>query len=60
MKSCCRCGRCNYRKGVIMIIPMIITTILFSLCIIGEIYEIRNEDDEDKKKKLWLFSHDLY
>lgn len=35
-----------------MILPMIITTILFSLCIIGEIYEIRNEDDEDRKKKL--------
>lgn len=43
-----------------MMIPMIITTILFSLCIIGEIYEIRNEDDEDRKKKLWLFNHGLY
>lgn len=27
---------------------------------IGEIYEIRNEDDEDRKKKLWLFNHGLY
>ena len=40
--------------------PMIITTILFSLCIVGEIYEIRNEDDEDRRKKAWLFDHDLY
>ena len=43
-----------------MIMPMIIATILFSLCIVGEIYEIRIEDDEDRKKKAWLFSHGLY
>lgn len=43
-----------------MVIPMIITTILFSFCVVGEIYEIRNEDDGDRKKKLWLFNHGLY
>ena len=43
-----------------MVIPMIITTTLFSLCVVGEIYEIQNEDDKDRKKKLWLFNHDLY
>lgn len=43
-----------------MIIPMVIATFLFSLCVVGEIYEIRNENDEDKKKKLWLFNHGLY
>ena len=43
-----------------MILPMIIATILFSLCVAGEIYEICNEDDEDRKKKAWLFNHGLY
>lgn len=43
-----------------MVIPMIIKTILFLLCIVGESYEIRNEDDEDRKKKSWLFNHGLY
>ena len=43
-----------------MILSIIITTVLFSLCLAGEIYEIRTEDDEDKKKKLWLFNHGLY
>jgi len=43
-----------------MILPMIITTIFFLLCIIGEIYELRTENKEDRKKKLWLFNHGLY
>ncbi len=33
---------------------------LLSLAFVGWIYEIRNEDEEDKKKKLWLFNHGLY
>ena len=39
---------------------MIITMILFLLCIVGEIYEIRNEDDEDRRKKVWLFDRGFY
>lgn len=39
---------------------MIITTILLILGTVAEIYEIRNETEEDKKKKIWLFEHGLY
>ena len=39
---------------------MIITTILLILGTVAEIYEIKNETKEDKKKKIWLFEHGLY
>ena len=42
------------------IVHAFLTLTLFSLCVVGEIYEIRNEDDGDRKKKLWLFNHGLY
>ena len=34
-------------------------TLTISTPIINDM-EIRNEDDEDRKKKLWLFNHGLY
>lgn len=39
------------------------TILLVSLLLlgfVGWIYEIRNETEEDKKKKLWLFKHGFY
>lgn len=38
----------------------ILFVILFVPGLIGWIYEIRNETEEDKKKKIWLFEHGLY
>ena len=38
----------------------ILIAILTLLVIIGSIYEIRNETEDDKKKKTWLFEHGLY
>lgn len=34
--------------------------VLTLLGTIGSIYEMRNETEEDKKKKMWLFEHGLY
>ena len=42
---------------------IVMTILLVSLLLlgfVGWIYEIRNETEEDKKKKLWLFEHGLY
>ena len=39
---------------------MIAVLILTSLGLLGWIYEIRNETEEDKQKKLSLFEHGLY
>jgi hypothetical protein len=39
---------------------MIIITALLILGTVAEIYEIKNETEEDKKKKIWLFEHGLY
>ena len=39
---------------------IILLVSLLLLGFIGWIYEIRNEDDEDKRKKLWLFNHGFY
>ena len=39
---------------------VILFVILFVPGLIGWIYEIRNETEEDKKKKIWLFEHGLY
>lgn len=36
---------------------MIITAVLSILGTVAEIYEIKNETKEDKKKKIWLFEH---
>lgn len=38
----------------------IIMIILLLLSIIGWVYEIRNETEEDRVKKIWLFEHGLY
>jgi len=39
---------------------IILIVALTLLCIIGSIYEMRNETEDDKKKKIWLFEHGLY
>jgi Na+/proline symporter len=38
----------------------ILMIILVLLGVIGWIYEIRNETEEDRIKKKWLFEHGLY
>lgn len=38
----------------------ILMIILTLLGIIGWVYEIRNETEEDRIKKMWLFDHNLY
>jgi len=39
---------------------IILIAVLTLLGIISSIYEIRNETEDDKKKKKWLFEHGLY
>ena len=39
---------------------VIIMIILLLLSIIEWVYEIRNETEEDRAKKMWLFDHGLY
>ncbi len=34
--------------------------ILMLLSVIGWIYEMLTETEDDKKKKMWLFDHGLY
>ena len=38
----------------------ILMIILTLLGIIGWAYEIRNETEEDRIKRMWLFDHHLY
>jgi len=46
------------QTGVYM--TVIIMIILLLLSIIEWVYEIRNETEEDRAKKMWLFDHGLY
>jgi len=39
---------------------VILMIILTLLSVIGWVYEIRNETEEDKIEKMWLFDHGLY
>ncbi len=39
---------------------VILMIILMLLSVMGWIYEMRTETEDDKKKKMWLFDHDLY
>ena len=39
---------------------LMMSVILFTLGLIGWIYEIRTETEEDKRKKMWLFTRSLY
>ena len=36
---------------------MIILLVSLLFGFVGWIYEIRNEDEEDRRKKIWLFNH---
>lgn len=38
----------------------ILVVAIFILCVVGHVYEIRHETEEDKRKKMWMFDHGFY
>ena len=41
-------------------IKTILIVAVFLLCVVGHIYELRHETEEDKRKKMWMFDHGFY
>lgn len=38
----------------------ILVVAVFILCVVGHVYEICHETEEDKRKKMWMFDHGFY